>query len=87
MTTQSPHLYQRQSRSAGAASRAERGTGKATAQTRLPWWAVALPVTAFAVLLALLSGGAAQASTTASGGGELFGRLAAVFGTLLQHLI
>jgi hypothetical protein len=80
-------VYERQSRSAAAVSRADRATGKAAAaQTRLPWWAVALPVVAFAVLLALLSGGAAHASTAASGG-DLFGRLAAVLGGLLSHLV
>ncbi|WP_328462568.1 hypothetical protein [Streptomyces sp. NBC_00448] len=86
MTTQSPHLYERQPRSA-AAPRADRGPGKAsTAQTRVPWWAVALPVVAFAVLLALLSGGTADASTAASHG-DLFGRLGAVFSALVHHLI
>nr|WP_202238436.1 hypothetical protein [Streptomyces sp. SN-593] len=68
-------------------SRADRGTGRGpAAQTRVPWWAVALPVAAFAVLLALLSGGTAHASTAATGG-DLFGRLATVLGALLRHLV
>jgi hypothetical protein len=87
VTTQSPHLYERQSRTAAAVSRADRTTGRvAAAQTRLPWWAVALPVVAFAVLLALLSGGPADASTAASHG-DLLGRLTAAFSALLHHLI
>ncbi|MCC3771220.1 hypothetical protein K6I34_004070 [Streptomyces sp. UNOC14_S4] len=38
-----------------------RGTAR-TAQTRLPWWGVALPAAAFALLLFLLAGPAAPAS-------------------------
>ncbi|RLV08124.1 hypothetical protein CTZ27_04630 [Streptomyces griseocarneus] len=38
-----------------------RGTAR-TVQTRLPWWGVALPAVAFALLLFLLAGPAASAS-------------------------
>ncbi|MFP8962602.1 hypothetical protein ACLIYP_18890 [Streptomyces nanhaiensis] len=38
------------------------------ADARLPWWAAALPVVAFAVLLALLAGGGgAEAADAGSG--------------------
>jgi hypothetical protein len=83
VTTQSPHLYERQARPAAG----EPGTGKAAAaQTRLPWWAVALPVLAFAVLLAVLSGGSAHASGAQSGA-DLIGRLVTVLGDLMDHLL
>jgi hypothetical protein len=86
VTTQSPHLYERQQRRAAGAPGTDRGAGRpAEPQTRLPWWALALPVTAFAVLLALLGGGSAQASATASGG-DLFARLASLLGALLHHV-
>ncbi|MGA5409199.1 hypothetical protein ACPCSC_18275 [Streptomyces lavendulocolor] len=42
--------------SATAATGAARGAG-GTAVTRLPWWAVVLPVLAFAVLFGLIAGG------------------------------
>jgi hypothetical protein len=84
VTTQSPHLYERQSRSADAGAS---DTGKAAgAQTRLPWWAIALPVLAFGTLLALLSGGPAHASAAASGG-DLIGRLVAALGALVHHMM
>ncbi|MDX3238108.1 hypothetical protein PV392_20960 [Streptomyces sp. ME03-5709C] len=55
--------------------------------TRLPWWALALPVLAFAALLALVAGpGAAEASAV-----EPVGRLLHAVGEglpgLLQHLL
>ncbi len=58
-------------------------------QTRLPWWAVALPVIAFATLLALLGGGSADASTAASGSGifSSFAGLLTALGDLLRHLL
>jgi hypothetical protein len=83
VTTQSPHLYERQVRTDAGDPR----TGKAAAaQTRLPWWAVALPVLAFAVLLAVLSGGSAHASTAQSGA-DLIGRLVTVLGDLVGRLL
>ncbi|MGY1453104.1 hypothetical protein [Streptomyces sp. SS8] len=48
------------------------------ADARLPWWAAALPVVAFAVLLALLGGaGGAEAADAGSRGylADLLGRL------------
>ncbi|MFJ1586888.1 hypothetical protein ACIOC1_26645 [Streptomyces sp. NPDC088197] len=109
MTTQSPHLYSRQSRqsrptvesataagSAGAekpgrgnASSANASSGNASSgnvQTSLPWWAVALPALAFAALLALLSGGTADASTAASSG-DLLGHIASSLPDLVQRLL
>ncbi|MEU6852113.1 hypothetical protein ABZ901_19595 [Actinacidiphila alni] len=84
MTTQSPHFYSRQSgTTAGPA------TGKhepEQVQTRLPWWAVALPALAFAALLALLSGGTADAST-ASSSGDLLGRIAAALPHFVAHIL
>lgn len=98
MTTQSPHLYARQARPAAArpgrtASGRER-TGTRTpgaaagagAQTRLPWWAVALPAVAFATLLALLTGGTAQASSAASSG-DWLGRFVMMLPDLVHHLL
>lgn len=84
MTTQSPHLYHQRSRPAdGGAARTGRAAG---AQTRLPWWAIALPVVAFATLLALLGGGPAHASTAASGG-DLFARIVSSLAALAHHLL
>ncbi|GAA2081262.1 hypothetical protein GCM10009801_40050 [Streptomyces albiaxialis] len=40
-------------------------------QTRLPWWAVALPAVAFVALLALLVGGG-EANAAEQPGGSLF---------------
>ena len=87
MTTQSPHLYERQNRPAdiGAAGPADPGKA-AGAQTQLPWWAIALPVLAFATLLALLSGGPAHASTAASGG-DLFGRMLSALVQLVHRVM
>lgn len=84
MTTQSPHLYSRQDpgqRAAGASR--QQATG---AETRLPWWALALPALAFAALLGMLSAGSAGASAPA-GGTDTLGRLAPVLGALLHHLM
>ncbi|MBY8880378.1 hypothetical protein K7862_22465 [Streptomyces sp. PLK6-54] len=57
-------------------------------QTRLPWWAVALPAIAFATLLALIAGGPASADASgAAPGADTFGRIAAAIGGLLHHLL
>ena len=82
MTTQSPHLYSRQSPAVDPAGRPARGS----VQTRLPWWAVALPALGFAALLVLLSGGGADASTAAPAG-DLFVRLATALPDLLRHVL
>lgn len=79
MTTQSPHLYARRTRT-GAADPAGRAHG--TVQTRLPWWAVALPVLAFAALLALVTGGGADAATAAPAGDVLSRAVTALSGVL-----
>ncbi|MBD0736541.1 hypothetical protein BGM09_25810 [Streptomyces sp. CBMA29] len=55
-------------------------------QTSLPWWAVALPALAFAALLALLSGGTADASTAASSG-DLLGHIASSLPHLVQRVL
>lgn len=85
MTTQSPHLYGQSPRLyvRPAATGPEQA---APVQTRLPWWAVALPAVAFAALLALLSAGRADASAAAPAA-DTFARLAASFGDLLRHLL
>ncbi|WP_210771451.1 hypothetical protein [Streptomyces albidus (ex Kaewkla and Franco 2022)] len=46
-----------------------------TGQTRLPWWAAALPVLAFALLLALLLGGGEAAAAEQQAGGEALAAL------------
>jgi hypothetical protein len=56
------------------------------AQTRLPWWALALPVAAFVTLLMLLSGGSADASTPSAAPAGL-AHLAAALGALVHHLL
>jgi hypothetical protein len=82
VTTQSPHLYTRQRT---AAAHPERQTG---VQTRLPWWAVALPAVAFAALLGLLASGPASADASgAAHGADTLGRVAVVLGGLLHHLL
>lgn len=83
MTTQSPHLYTRQA-ATGAEAPAGRGTDGV--QTRLPWWAVALPVLAFAALLALISGGSADASTAAPAG-DVLSRFATALPDFLRHVL
>jgi hypothetical protein len=59
------------------------GTG---VQTSLPWWALVLPAMAFAALLALLTGGAADASSAAPYGAWL-ARLVMALSDLLHHLL
>lgn len=81
MTTQSPHLYTRQT---PAVAPGPEKTGPV--QTRLPWWAVVLPAVGFAALLALLSAGSTHASAAAPGTDAL-GRLAASLAGLLHHLL
>lgn len=78
----------RPSRTAAPAARGPRpGTPAGTgAQTRLPWWAVALPALAFAALLALLTGGTADASA-ATPAGDWFGHLLMAVPGLIGHLL
>lgn len=66
MTTHSPHLYVRQTARTPAAAPRTPGA----VQTRLPWWAVALPAVAFAALLLLITG--ARADTAAAPAGDVF---------------
>lgn len=99
MTTQVPHLYARRPRAAaspavrgagaertGGGDGASAGPGGPGAQTRLPWWALALPALAFAVLLALFTGGGADASTAASSG-DWLSRTALLLSGILRHLL
>jgi hypothetical protein len=55
-------------------------------QTRLPWWAVALPAAAFAALLLLITGGSADAAGAAPAG-DLLSRAVAALSGLLGHLL
>lgn len=80
MTTQSPHLYARQSQGAPADPA---GRTPGSVQTRLPWWAVALPAVAFAALLLLITGGSADAAPA----GDLLSRAVAALSGLLGHLL
>ena len=82
-TTQSPRLA-RGTREIGP-SGARDGSAP---QTRLPWWALALPALAFAALLTLLTSGSASADGSGSGSGsDVLGRLAALIGTLVHHVL
>jgi len=81
VTTQSPHLYTRQT-PATAPGPAKAGP----VQTRLPWWALVLPALAFAALLALLSAGSADASAAAPAG-DAFGGVVASLGNVVHHLL
>ncbi|WP_329180160.1 hypothetical protein [Streptomyces sp. NBC_01477] len=85
MTTQSPHLYARQAGTRTGTERpAVRGAGEV--QTRLPWWAVALPALAFAALLALISAGSADASTAVPTG-DVLSRIVTALPDFLRHLM
>nr|WP_075018015.1 hypothetical protein [Actinacidiphila rubida] len=68
---------------------ADSRTGRqAGVQTRLPWWGVALPVVAFAALLALLAGGPASADASAAApGADTLRSIAATLGSVLHHLL
>ncbi|MFC4030530.1 hypothetical protein ACFO3J_03480 [Streptomyces polygonati] len=88
MTTQSPHLYTRRGRPAAPGPAPDKAAG---VQTRLPWWAVALPAVAFAALLALLSAGPANASAGASAAAvptaSVLARFAADLADLVHQLL
>jgi hypothetical protein len=83
VTTQSPHLYTRQARAATETPALRKADG---VQTRLPWWAVALPALAFAALLALISGGSADASTAAPAG-DVLSRIVTALPDFLRHVL
>jgi hypothetical protein len=99
VTTQSPHLYARKPARAAAARPAD-STGPADpagreagrpvpdgVQTRLPWWAVALPLAAFLALLALLSGAAPSSAADAASGGDVLARVTAALPDVVGHLL
>ena len=83
MTTQSPHLNSRQAGTGAKTPAARSGDG---VQTRLPWWAVTLPALAFATLLALISGGRADASTAAPAG-DVLSWVTTALPDLLRHVL
>jgi hypothetical protein len=83
VTTQSPHLYARQTPAAPRTAAGRRTPG--AVQTRLPWGAVALPALAFAALLLLLTGARADTATAAPAG-DVFGHAASAVSGLLGHL-
>jgi hypothetical protein len=56
-------------------------------QTRLPWWAVALPLAAFLALLALLSGAAPSSAADAASGGDVLARVTAALPDVVGHLL
>ncbi|MEU6441228.1 hypothetical protein [Streptomyces sp. NPDC047046] len=59
-------------------------TAPAPAQSRLPWWALALPTLAFLVLLALVAHpGEAHAAVTSPGLAGLLDRFGAFLGGLI----
>ncbi|MEV5507332.1 hypothetical protein [Streptomyces orinoci] len=64
------------------------GTHKRTpgTQTRLPWWALALPTVAFVALFTLLAGPASAGTPSAQGGGSL-GRVVELVQHSLGHRI
>ncbi|MEV4443472.1 hypothetical protein AB0K09_31660 [Streptomyces sp. NPDC049577] len=54
-------------------------------QTRLRWWALALPLVAFAALFSLMSGPASAASGTPHGGSSLARIIQVVQHSVLHH--
>ncbi|MFG1810254.1 hypothetical protein [Streptomyces sp. NPDC049040] len=76
-------MYARQTRGTTETPAAPRTDG---VQTRLPWWAVALPALAFAALLALISGGSADASAAAPAG-EVLSRVVTALPDFLRHVL
>ncbi|WP_329188609.1 hypothetical protein [Actinacidiphila glaucinigra] len=56
-------------------------------QTRLPWWALALPALAFAALLALVVGPGATEASAAEPVGQLLHAVGEGLPGLLQHLL
>jgi hypothetical protein len=90
VTTQSPHLYARKPVRTAAADPAGREAGRRApdgVQTRLPWWAVALPLAAFLALLALLSGAGPSSAADAASGGDVLARVAAALPDFVGHLL
>ncbi|MDJ0344867.1 hypothetical protein QMK19_20150 [Streptomyces sp. H10-C2] len=72
--------YNRSSRH--AAGRPVRGV-----QTRLPWWAVALPAVAFAALLMLIAGPGRTNTSAAAPAGHLIARIADALPGIAQHIL
>ncbi|MEU1620584.1 hypothetical protein ACFZAU_39005 [Streptomyces sp. NPDC008238] len=80
MSTQAVPSRTRRTRAARPA--AGRGT-----QTRLPWWALALPALAFAALLALVAGPGAAEASAAEPVGQLLHTVGEGLPGLLQYLL
>jgi hypothetical protein len=66
---------------------ASRTTRTRPAQTRLPWWALALPALAFAVLLALVAAPGASAAPAAEPLAALFDRILRLLPGLVGHFL
>lgn len=63
------------------------GQGVGGVQTRLPWWAVALPALAFAALLMLIAGPGRSDTSAAEPAGQLIARVADALPGIAQHLL
>ncbi len=63
------------------------GQGAGGVQTRLPWWAVALPALAFAALLMLIAGPGRSDTSAAEPAGHLIARIADALPDIAQHLL
>ncbi|MDF9812431.1 hypothetical protein [Streptomyces sp. SPB162] len=68
-------------------SRHSVGRGVGGVQTRLPWWAVALPALAFAALLMLIAGPGQTDTGAAEPAGHLIARIADELPGLAQRLL
>lgn len=68
-------------------NRAARPAAGSGTQTRLPWWALALPALAFAALLALVAGPGAAEASAAEPAGRLLQTVGEGLPRLVQHLL
>lgn len=75
MSSQSPYTHLGPARRAGGAP------------TRLPWWAVALPALAFAVLLLLIAGPTRTQPHPAEPAIRLITRIAAMLPSFAEHIL
>lgn len=80
MATQSIQAHTRPSRHPA-------GRGAGGIQTRLPWWAVALPALAFAALLMLIAGPGQTDTGAAEPAGHVIARIADALPGLAQRLL
>ncbi|MEU3462511.1 hypothetical protein ABZ721_21555 [Streptomyces sp. NPDC006733] len=68
-------------------SRQPVGRGAGGVQTRLPWWAVALPALAFAALLMLIAGPGQTDTGAAHSAGDVIARVADALPGIAQRLL